>query len=274
MEKCEMRSIFEDRRAVYIATGALLTTFVVTSGSLLTFLLISPEIEKSKDRNNLDVARNALMTLDSELRELLGKGPNSSSIFSLSFAKGEIRTDPQNDLMSYSIKTKVTYDPGSTSTLEAEINGETEVLTLRSVLPFDIVTGNTKIKPGSYVVKLTFLREVRFRVNSWELYQNTTIPNTINSSTGNYYQSQLSEYDYDLDINSDGDKHDIWMLYLSDPDEDFVFDTVAIHNGNGDMIGLLQEGDSIRLNGVPLMVYKVRERYVVFRYAQIRMEVR
>jgi hypothetical protein len=176
--------------------------------------------------------------------------------------------------MSYSIKTRVTYDPGSTSTLEADINENTEVLTLRSVLPLDLVTGNTKIPAGSYVVKLTFLREARFRVGDWELYKNTTIPDTVDSSTDNYYQSQLSEYDFDLDINRDGDKHDIWMLYLSDPDEDFVFDTVAIHGGNGEMIALLQEGDSIRLNGVPFMVYRVRERYVVFRYAQIRMEVR
>jgi hypothetical protein len=266
--------IFQDRRALYIATGALLTTFVVTSGSLLTFLLVTPEIEKSKDRNNLDVARNVLLSLDSQLRELLYKGPNSSSIFGLSFAKGEIRTDPLTDVMSYSIKTRVTYDPGSTSTLEADINENTGVLTLRSVLPLDLVTGNTKIPAGSYVVRLTFLREARFRIGDWELHKNTTIPGTVNSSTDNYYQSQLSEYDFDLDINRDGDKNDIWMLYLSDPDEDFVFDTVAIHGGNGEMITLLQEGDSIRLNGVPFMVYRVRERYVVFRYAQIRMEVR
>jgi len=269
-----MRLFRGNRRAVYIATGALMTTLVVTSGSLLTFMLISPEIEKSKDRNDLDVARNVLLMLDAKMRELLTKGPNSTSIFGLSFADGEIVTDPRIDVMEYVIKTKVSYDPGSSSNLIVEKNDETDVLSLRSVLPFDIVTGNTKVPAGKYMVKLTFAKERRFRISTWELYKNTTFEGTVESTTDSYYTAYLSEYEQDVDINQNGEKYDSWMMYLSDPNEDFVFDTVAIHDGNGEMIALLHEGDSIRLNGIPLMVYRVRERFVVFRYAQIRMEVR
>jgi len=265
--------MFRDRRAVYIATGALLTTLVVTSGSLLTYFLITPQIKRGVDRNNLDVVRNALTDLDTHIKGLLARGPNSTSIFTMTLPEGIVRADPQQDLLSYSIKTKISYDPGSTSSLSATKTGD-DILTMRTSLPVDLVTRNTKILPGKYTVKLTFEKEVRIRISNWTLYKNTTFAGTVSSSTNNYYVSTLKEASRGLDINRDGDKNDTWILYLSDPNEDYVFDSVAIHDSNGDHIKTVKEGDSIRLGDVPLMVYRVRERYVVLRYARIRMELK
>lgn len=265
--------MFHDRRAIYIVTGALLTTLVVTTGSLMTYFLIQPQIKKGVDRNNLDVVRNALTDLDLHIRGLLAKGPNTTSIFSMTLPEGVVRADPKEDILSYSIKTKVSYDPGSTSSLSATKTAN-DLLTMRSSLPVDLVTKNTKIMPGQYIVKLTFEKEVRIRISNWTLYKNTTFPGTVSSTTHNYYVSVLKESSRGADINRDGDKNDTWTLYLSDPDEDYVFDSVAIHDSNGDQIKTVKEGDALRLGDVPLMVYRVRERYVVLRYARIRMELK
>lgn len=265
--------IFGNKRGVYIATGALLTTLVVTSGSLLTYFLITPEIEKGVDRNSLDVVRNALRGLDTHIRELLAKSTNSASIFKMTLPKGTITANPQTDTLTFSVKTQVDYDPGSTSTLMVA-KTDNDILSIESQLPVDLVTRYTTIKPGDYIITLTFEKEVRIRMANWTLHKNTTFTGTVSSTTSNYYLSSLSESAYGFDLNRDGDRNDTWLLYMSDPNEDYVFDTVAIHESWGDLIATLEEGDSFRLGGIPLMVYRVRERYVVFRYARIRMEVR
>jgi hypothetical protein len=96
----------------------------------------------------------------------------------------------------------------------------------------------------------------------------------VNSTTGSYYLSRLNESTNGVDLNRDGDEVDYWLLYLSDPDEEYVFSSVAIHQPDGTLVEVLEEGDSFRLEGVPLTVYQVRERYVVLRYARIRMVLR
>jgi hypothetical protein len=274
-------------RGLYVAAGALLTTAVLTAGSLLTFLVISPQIEKGKDRTNLDVVKNVLLDLDANIRELLAKSPNSTRIFTVLIPKGELRADPDVDLISYSIKTTVDYDTADTSTLQTERNQQNDVLTIRDVLPVDLVTRNTKIRPGRYVVSLTFEREAKLNVSDWKLHRNATFNGTVSSTTGSYYEAQLREDTSGRDINLDGDTDDHWILCLSDPNEGYVFDTVAIHSSTDphgfslsstealgySPIGIVEEGDSLRLDGVPLIVYRVRERYVVFRYAMIRMDL-
>jgi len=145
---------------------------------------------------------------------------------------------------------------------------------MTSNLPVDLVTKNTKIKPGEYVVTLTFEKESFFRLDKWSLIKTALIPGTVNTTSGNYYLSQMNESVYGVDINRDGDVTDCWKLYVSDPSEQYVFDTVAIHESDGTLIKVLKEGQGFELNGVPLMVYRVREKYVVFRYARIRMQVR
>lgn len=264
--------IFDSRRAIYAATGALLLTFVVTSGSILTYAIISPEIEKGKDRNNLDLVRNVLRTLDTNIRELLNQRPNATSIFRIITAKGTLIINPVSDQVTYSVGSRVSYDPGSTSSLE--VAKDQNMLTITSNLPVDLVTKNTKIKPGEYVVRLTFEKESFFRIDSWTLIKTALIPGTVNTTSKNYYFSQMNESAYGIDMNRDGDATDSWILYVSDPSEQYVFDTVAVHESDGTLIKVVKEGQGFELNEVPLMVYRVREKYVVFRYARIRMEVK
>ncbi len=265
--------IFEGKRGIYVVSGALLTTFVVTSGTLLTYLLITPEIQKGKDRTALDVVRNALRDLDTHIIELLAEGRNSTSVFTMVLPKGVLYVSPDKDTLAYSVKTRVSYNPGSTSKLTAQKTSG-NLLTIGSQLPVDLVTKYTTIRPGTYTVQLSFEKEAIFRVSNWTLYKNATFNGTVASKTKNYYISKLSEASYGSDLNRDGDKIDYWTLYLSDPNEAFVFDTVAVHNSDGTLVRMLKEDDSFRLNSVPLMVYRVRERYVVFRYAMIGMELR
>jgi hypothetical protein len=260
-------------RSLYVVSGVLLMMFVLTTGSILTYTLIASEIEKGKDRNHLDIVRNLLRDLDTRIRELLSKRVDSSSIFEMNLPKGEIRTSPSQDVVSYSVKTKVSYDPGSTSTLTVSTN-ENGVLTIASSLNVDLVTAYTRIDPGRYTVSLNLEADDRVRVANWTLQKNTTYPGTVTSSTNNYYTSKMEESDHGIDLNQDGDTADYWLLYLSDPHDDYVFDSVAIHDKDGVRIGVLQEGDSFRLDGIPLTVLSVRERYVVLRYARIRMDVR
>ncbi len=261
-----------NRRGIYLVSGVLLMTLVVTSGSLLTYALISPEIQKAKDRNNLDLMRNVLRNMDTNIRELLISGPNSSVIFRASISHGMLAADPVQDALAYTVKTEVSYDPGSTSNLLVTI--QDGILTMASELPVDLVTQNTRIRPGLYTVILTFERESRIRIDSWTLNKNTTIPGTVGSTTGSYYVSELNESIYGVDINGNGATNDVWTLYMSDPNEEYVFDRVGIHDSTGTLIEIVGEGDTAKLNGVPLMVYRVRERYVVLRYARIRMEVK
>ena len=279
--------LFRSNRGIYVAAGALLTTAVLTAGSLLTFLVINPQIEKGKDRANLDVVKNVLLDLDANIRDLLTKSPNSNRIFTVLLPKGELRADPDADMISYSIKTSVDYDTGDTSTLQTEKNQQNDVLTIRDILPVDLVTRNTRIRPGRYVVSLTFEREAKLNVSDWKLHRNASFNGTVSSTTGSYYEGQLREDSSGQDINLDGDKDDHWILCLSDPNEDYVFDTVAIHSSTDphgfslsstealgySPIDIVGEGEFFRLDGVPLIVYRVKERYVVFRYAMIRMEL-
>jgi len=262
----------DDRRAIYVATGALLLAFVVTSGSILTYALISPEIEKEKDRNNLALVRNALRALDTNIRELLNWRPNATRIFTITIPKGTLTVDPVADQFVYVGDSRVSYDPGSTSSLEVAKDRKT--VTITSNLPVDLVTKNTKIKAGSFVVKLSFEKESIFRVENWTLIKTGPIPGTVGTSSSHYYYSKMEESAYGTDINRDGDTADSWILYLSDPGEQYVFDTVAIHEADTTLIKVLKEGDSFELNGIPFMVYRVREKHVAFRYARIGMEVR
>ena len=261
-----------NRRATYVVSGALLTTLVVTAGSILTYTLITPQIQKGKDRNNLDVVRNVLRNLDSNIRGLLANGPNSSKILRLTIPKGIITTNPRTDVVAYSLQTKVKYDPGSTSTLEVERTDK--LLTIRTDLPVDLVTRYSKIMPGQHVVTLTFEKERWFAVSNWTLHRNASFSGTVNSTTGSYYVSVLNESKVAFDMNRDGDRKDYWILYLSDPNEQYVFDTFAIHEPDGTLVQVLEEGDCVRLGDLPLMVYRVRERFVVLRYARIRMDVK
>ena len=270
-----------DTRSLYVVTGALLMTFVLTAGSILTYTLIVPEIEKGKDRNSLAVVRNVLRDLDTQIRELLSQEPDSSRIFSMDLPKGQIRTSPTQDTVSYFVKTRVSYDPGSTSTLTVS-KDENNVLTIVSQLPVDLVTAYTRVEAGSYTVSLIFEAEETLRIANWTLQKNTTYPGSVASATSNYYTSKIAESAFGIDLNRDGDTVDQWLLYLSDPNEDYVFDSFAIHNPDnsrirnpdGSLVPVLQEGDSFRLDGIPLMVFTVRERYVVLRYARIRMDVK
>ena len=267
-----LRWFRRNRRAIYVVSGALLTTLVVTAGSILTYTLITPQIQKGKDRNNLDVVRNVLTGLDSSILALLANGPNSSRIMRLNIPKGIITTDPRTDALAYSIRTKVGYDPGSTSVLQ--VQRDDKVLTIKIDLPVDLITRYTKISPGQHVVSLTFEKQKWFRISNWTLYKNTSFAGTVNSTTGSYYVTILNESKLGFDLNRDGDRKDSWILYLSDPNEKYVFDTFAIHQSDGTLIRILHEGDSFRLGDVPLMVYRVRERFVVLRYARIRMDVK
>ena len=93
----------------------------------------------------------------------------------------------------------------------------------------------------------------------------------FNDSTGIGGSDEIGLY---FDLNRDGDRKDYWILYLSDPNEQYVFDTFAIHEPDGTPVQVLEEGDCVRLGDLPLMVYRVRERFVVLRYARIRMDVK
>lgn len=269
-------TVLEGKRGIYVITGALLTTFVVTSGTLLTYLLITPEIQKGKDRTALDAVRNSLRDLDTRMAELLADGVNSTSIFTMVLPNGVLKFSPDNDTLAYSVKTRVNYNPGSTSkltTLTAR-RSTGHLLTVESQLPVDLDTRYTAIRPGTYVVELTFEKESILTIDKWTLDRNATY-GVLASKTNNYYISKLSEATHASDLNSLGVNTDSWMLYLSDPNEAFVFDTVAVHNTDSNRTFVLGEDESFRLSPtVPLMVYRVRERYVVFRYAMIRMELR
>ncbi len=266
-------NIFRDHRAVYIVTGALLTTLVVTAGSILTYTLIAPEIEKRKDENNLDLAKDSLMDLNSHVMDLLAKGPKSTAIFTMVVPGGDISVDEDQNSVSYLTRTKVDYNPGSKSTLSVSRSTK-DTLSMDSSLPVDLVSRYDNIKPGQYTVVLSFEKERLFRIEDWTLHKNTTFAGTVSSSTSNYYTSRLNETAIDWDINRDGDKNDVWRLYLSDPNEDYIFDSVAIHDAGGNLLEVLEEGDNFQLGSIPIMVYRVRERYVVFRYAQMKMVVK
>ncbi len=264
-----------NRRAIYVVSGVLLMTLVLTVGSILTYAFIVPEIEKGKDRNSLDIVRNGLREMETQIRELLAKGPGSSNIFEINLPEGELRIDPKKDKVTYSIRTRVSYDPGSTSRLNVSV-GENNVLTMWSNLTVDLETMYTRIDPGRHTVVMRFEEEVRMVIDEWTLEKNMTGP-SVASRTSNHYTSMLDESIEGIDLDGDADTADRWLLYLSDPNEDYVFDTFAIHDSDGNPISKLEEleeGDSFRLEGTPLTVFRVRERYVVLRYARIRMEVK
>jgi len=265
--------LFRDRRAVYIVTGALLTTFVVTAGSLLTFALIAPEIEKRKDENNLDIVKGSLEDFNTQLRELIGEEPNKTTIFTMYLPDGDVSVSPQGDSLSYRTRTKVRYNPGGTSWITVRW-GARDTLTMDTTLPVDLVSNYEDIKPGRYTVLLNFEEERRYTVNDWTLHKNTTFLATVSSTTSNYYTSSLNESKEGFDINLDGDQDDVWKLYLSDPNEDYIFDTVAVHGSGNTLLAMVTEGDTFELGSTPIMVYRVRERYVVFRYARVRMVVK
>jgi hypothetical protein len=260
------------KRGVHTVTAGLLTFLVVVSVSLATFYMVSAEIEKGKQRRNVDVLRESMLTLYAKAKGLRTRKEGYIETFSLSIPAGTLRIDPRLDLANLTVSTKYDHDPRSTDVLNVTILPSGGVKMVMR-LPVDLVTTNTVIDQGQHSIGLKVEKVGIITMGNWTLNANGTTPQGVSTVTGNYYSTSLDEEFRGFDLNGDGDQDDTWNLYICDPGEEFVFDTAVLHDSADDLVGVIQEGDTFRLGGRPFTATTVRERKVVLRYVRLRLTV-
>jgi len=260
------------KRGVHIVTAGLLSFLVVVSISIATYYLVSTEIERTKQGNNVDLLRNSMLTLYSRTKGILAEREGHLETFSLSIPAGTLRIEPVMDLVNLTVVTDRPYNPGGTDYLNVtELPGGGIAMTMS--LPADAVTQNTMVGEGLYTVSLVLESVKNLVIDNWTLNTNGSAPTGVSTVSGNWYSSVLTESPHGVDLNGDGDGGDLWYIYVSDPGEEYVFDTAVLHDSLGNPLETVLEGDTFRLGVRPLAVTTVRERKVVFRYMRVRITV-
>jgi len=260
------------KRGVHIVTAGLLTFLVVVSISIATYYLVSTEIERTKQGRNVDLLRDSMLTLYSRARGIRVEREGHVETFSLSIPAGTLRIDPDLDLVNLTVVTDRPYNPGGTDYLNVtDLPGGGVAMTMR--LPVDAVTQNTRVGEGRYTASLVVEAVKNLVIGNWTLNTNVSAPTGVSTASGNWYSSVLPEATHGVDLNGDGDRGDLWYVYVSDPGEEYVFDTAVLHDSLGNPLETVLEGDTFRLGVRPLAATTVRERKVVFRYVRVSITV-
>ena len=259
-------------RGVHIVTASLLTFLVLVSVSFAAYFMVSAAIEKGKQRGDVDVLKDSMVNLYSKAKGLQTRREGHTETFTLAIPAGTLRISPPRDLANLTVITKYNHDPGGTSFLHvASLPNGGVIMTMR--LPVDVVTSNTVIDEGHHPLSVKVEVAKSFDIGNWTLHANGTMPDGVSSVTGNWYSTALAEPSLDFDLNGDGDRDDAWYLYISDPSEEYVFDTAVVHDSGGNLIVVLHEEDTFRLGGRPLTATTIRERKLVLRYVRVRLSV-
>jgi hypothetical protein len=259
-------------RAIHTVTAGLLTFLVVVSISLATFYMVSAEIERGKQRRDVDVLRESMLMLYAKAKGLQTRKEGYLETFSLSIPAGTLHINPRLDLVNLTVTTKYNHDPGGTDVLNITVLPSGGVKMVMR-LPVDLVTSNTVIDQGQHSIGLKVEKVGIISMGNWTLNANGTAPQGVSTVTGNYYSTSLDEAPYGFDLNGDGDEADSWYIYICDPGEEFVFDTAVLHDSDDNLVGILNEGDTFRLGDRPFTATTVKERKVVLRYVRARLSI-